>query len=507
MFFSGYASEPNGALSWRFARKLAGTGVLADLFSHATELCQYVVGPIAEVTALTSTVYTQRPKLAMGSATHFAVIENGEMGRSEMRATQQRWSASARPPAAQEPPAPSGPPASPWAPNAATRSKSTEPKVPSNGTLSVRTSSRSAWTSNDEQGYTTVNASPRHGDYAHFQPGPGNSMGFDDLKIIEAKKFLVAVAGGAQENSNIHDAASAAAIVSAAEVPHCPDNGRRSRKSTAQLRHGSSHGDCIRPAANDLGRGRTRRRLKSLVSLVLRDSPRVSAERRQRVLEVVEELGYELNTAARSLATRSNGTIGVLVSDLHNPWAFDVVDAARPVLEEAGHTVLFSAVTASAAAGGGVDLSILQAFRDLRVAGLLVIGTVPDKAPFSRVVSGGAVVFAGGGPDYIDTADVVRSDDAHGMSMVVDHLIDQGHERIAHLGGLGGSVGAARSAATPLPWKATDSDETSTWSMRTSPRNPDTLRPTGHSAGPAGCDLLPWLASTTCSTGGDDRRR
>ena len=180
---------------------------------------------------------------------------------------------------------------------------------------------------------------------------------------------------------------------------------------------------------------------KSLVSLVLRDSPRVSDERRQRVLQVVEEMGYELNLAARSLATRDNGTIGVLVSDMHNPWAFDVADAARTVLEEAGHTVLFSAVTA---AGRGVDQSILQAFRDLRVAGLLVVGTVPDKAPFNRAVSGGAVVFAGGGPDYIDTADVVRSDDALGMSMVVEHLIAQGHENIAHLGGLGGSVGRAR---------------------------------------------------------------
>jgi DNA-binding LacI/PurR family transcriptional regulator len=162
------------------------------------------------------------------------------------------------------------------------------------------------------------------------------------------------------------------------------------------------------------------------------------------VLDVVEEMGFELNLAARSLSSRHSGNIGVLVSDLHNPWAFDVVDAARPVLEEAGHTVLFSAATASAT--GGVDLSILQAFRDLGVAGLLVVGTVPDKAPFSRVVSGGAVVFAGGGPDYIDTADVVRSDDAHGLLMVVEHLIEQGHERIAHLGGLGGSVGKERVA-------------------------------------------------------------
>lgn len=219
VFFSGYASEPNGALSWRFDRKLAGTGVLADLFSHATDLCQYVVGPIAEVTALTSTVYTQRPKLAMGSATHFAVIENGEMGEVENEdyaAALVRFGPSAR-----------------GAGAVGTIESSRVAVGPECGyQIEVYgTEGSLKWDfermnelkvclgrSNDEQGYTTVNASPRYGDYAHFQPGPGNSMGFDDLKVIEAKKFLVAVAGGPQENSNIHDAASAAAIVSAAEA-------------------------------------------------------------------------------------------------------------------------------------------------------------------------------------------------------------------------------------------------------------------------------------------------
>ncbi|WP_369046024.1 LacI family DNA-binding transcriptional regulator [Sinomonas sp. P10A9] len=185
---------------------------------------------------------------------------------------------------------------------------------------------------------------------------------------------------------------------------------------------------------------------KSLVSLVLRNSPRVSEERRLRVLEVMKDMGYELNIAARSLATRASGTVGVLVSDLHNPWAFDVVDAARPVLEEAGHTVLFSAVTSSRA-GDGVDTSLLQAYRDLRVAGLLVIGSVPDTAPFREAIGAGAVVFAGGGPDYIDTADIVRGDDAAGTSMVVEHLVGLGHERIVHLGGSGGSVARERSDA------------------------------------------------------------
>ena len=44
---------------------------------------QYVVAPITEVSSLLSTVYAQRPILPMGSGTHFAVIENGEMGEVE----------------------------------------------------------------------------------------------------------------------------------------------------------------------------------------------------------------------------------------------------------------------------------------------------------------------------------------------------------------------------------------------------------------------------------------
>lgn len=218
-FFSGYASEPNGALSWRFDRKLAGTGVLADLFSHAADLCQYVVGPVAEITALTNTVYAQRPKIPMGTGTHFAVIEDGEMGdveNEDYAAALVRFGPSAR-----------------GAGAVGTIEASRVAVGPECGyQIEVYgTEGSLKWDfermnelkvclgrNNDEQGYTIVNASPKHGDYARFQPGPGNSMGFDDLKVIEAKKFLLAVADGEHANSNIHDAASAAAIVSAAET-------------------------------------------------------------------------------------------------------------------------------------------------------------------------------------------------------------------------------------------------------------------------------------------------
>jgi predicted dehydrogenase len=59
--------------------------------------------------------------------------------------------------------------------------------------------------------------SPGFGDFSHFQPGAGTGMGYDDLKVIEARKFLEAFLGGQAVNSNIHDAVASARVIAAAE--------------------------------------------------------------------------------------------------------------------------------------------------------------------------------------------------------------------------------------------------------------------------------------------------
>ena len=138
VFFNSYASEPNGALSWRFRREEAGTGALGDLLSHVVDLMQYVVAPITEVSSLLSTVYAQRPILPMGSGTHFAVIENGEMGEVENDdyvAALVRFAASSAPTR----PARSAPwrrPGSASARSARSASRSTAPRAPPSGTSS-----------------------------------------------------------------------------------------------------------------------------------------------------------------------------------------------------------------------------------------------------------------------------------------------------------------------------------------------------------------------------------
>jgi predicted dehydrogenase len=215
VFFNSYAAQPNGALSWRFRRAEAGSGALGDLLSHVVDLMQYVVAPITEVSSLLSTVYAQRPVLPMGSATHFAVIEDGEMGdveNDDYAAALVRFAAGS------------------GAAGAVGTLEASRVSVGPQCGLGFEiygTEGSAAW--NFEQmnelrlclgrdGYTTVLGNAGMGDYGRFQPGPGNSMGYDDLKVIEAKKFLVAVSGGEQRNSTIAEALADAEVIAAAEA-------------------------------------------------------------------------------------------------------------------------------------------------------------------------------------------------------------------------------------------------------------------------------------------------
>jgi len=71
VFLNGQAADPRVALSWRYQREHAGSGVLGDLLCHVADLVTYAAGPstgpIAEVSAASAIVHARRPIAEMGT--------------------------------------------------------------------------------------------------------------------------------------------------------------------------------------------------------------------------------------------------------------------------------------------------------------------------------------------------------------------------------------------------------------------------------------------------------
>ncbi|MFE0326214.1 LacI family DNA-binding transcriptional regulator [Streptomyces sp. NPDC058960] len=178
---------------------------------------------------------------------------------------------------------------------------------------------------------------------------------------------------------------------------------------------------------------------KSLVSLVLRGSDQVRPEKRRAVLAAVEELGYRPNAAARSLSERRTRTVGVLLNDMRNPWFVELLDGLNSRLHDAGLRMLL----ADGHLNRRLGEDLTRTFTDLRVDGLIAVGTLPPSEALRQAAARVPTVVAGAREPELPAVDIVANDDEHGASLATEHLIGLGHRRIAHIAGQG-VVGALR---------------------------------------------------------------
>ncbi|NEA23224.1 LacI family transcriptional regulator [Actinomadura bangladeshensis] len=166
---------------------------------------------------------------------------------------------------------------------------------------------------------------------------------------------------------------------------------------------------------------------KSLVSLVMRGSPHVSERRRQAVLQAARELGYRPNAVARSLVEGRTRLIGAIVADLHNPFFAEFLDGLQESLHGAGLRMLV---------GSGrwdplFEAEAVEAFLEMRVDGLVLLSVVPES--LKEAAASVPVVMVG--ERDVHGVDIVVDDDELGASLAVDHLVELGHRRIAHIEG------------------------------------------------------------------------
>ena len=171
---------------------------------------------------------------------------------------------------------------------------------------------------------------------------------------------------------------------------------------------------------------------KSLVSLVLQGSPRVSPDRRAAVNQAIAELGYRPNAAARTLREGRSRAIGVLLNDVRHPWFFDLLDGLISVLEADGRHLVLS--------GGGrldrrMDDSVLRGFLELEADGFILAGTQANSPVIAEIASVVPTVTVGWRDIDLPRVDTVANDDLLGATLATRHLIELGHRKIAHISG------------------------------------------------------------------------
>ena len=172
---------------------------------------------------------------------------------------------------------------------------------------------------------------------------------------------------------------------------------------------------------------------KSLVSLVMRGSDRVSASSRDAVLEAASKLGYRPNAAARTMARQRSYVIGVLISNLHNPFFADVVDAIDMTATDAGYR---SILTTGNRVAERERLAV-GTLLEMRVDGMILVSPSFHMDCAIEAAQSVPTVLIGKAT-RAPTVDSVTNDDRQGAAMVVDHLVELGHSRIAHIdGGIG----------------------------------------------------------------------
>lgn len=175
------------------------------------------------------------------------------------------------------------------------------------------------------------------------------------------------------------------------------------------------------------------------VSRVLSNKPHVRAELRERVLTAVAELDYRPNLVARSLRSQQTKTIGLIVSDIRNPFFTAISRAVEDVAYEQGYSVILCNTDEDPEK----ELLYLSLMRDENVAGIIFSPTRQTAANFSKLTLNLPVVIIDRTVDA-DHVDMVLIDNAASGFRLTNHLIENGYRRIAAVLGEASTTGRER---------------------------------------------------------------
>ena len=213
VFLADYANRPDAAASWRFDREAAGSGALGDLMAHVVDLTHHLVGPIERLSGRTATMIPRRPR-PTGEGTHFSRVASEDL----VDVGNEDWASALV--------ELEGGTVGSLEASRVVVGPRVRMRFEAHGTRGAlswdleRMNELERFELSDDggdEGYTTILVGPQHPDFAAFQPGAGVPMGYDDLRVLEARNFLEAVRDGEQREPGLEEMLATARVLAAIE--------------------------------------------------------------------------------------------------------------------------------------------------------------------------------------------------------------------------------------------------------------------------------------------------
>lgn len=176
------------------------------------------------------------------------------------------------------------------------------------------------------------------------------------------------------------------------------------------------------------------------VSRVINNTGKISEQTRAKVKRVMEELNYVPNQTARSLVLQQTKLLFLLITDIMNPFYTTLARGAEDAAKKSGYRLLFGNSDESLDKESDYVTTILTT----RVDGVLVAPAGDPSLPHMETLRKHKVPFV-----LLDRevpgieCDIVLGDSKEGARMLVEHLVSQGHRRIAMVNG-SSSISSAR---------------------------------------------------------------
>jgi DNA-binding LacI/PurR family transcriptional regulator len=170
----------------------------------------------------------------------------------------------------------------------------------------------------------------------------------------------------------------------------------------------------------------------STVSRALNDSPRVKESTKRRIRSIARGLGYHANEIARSLVTRRTKVIGLVVSDIGNPFFSEVTKGVESEARRHG----YSLILCSSDWNKTREREHVSMLRSRRVDGLIIHPSEELSGDAPRDLAGGELptVFLANAVEDAG-AHYVSVDNVQGAFEATSYLVSLGHRRIAHATG------------------------------------------------------------------------